>query len=107
MLWDQNIFLNIKLNRLLQMFLTYRQGLRVILVFIFCQVMTVTAFAESVTLNLKGADINAVIGTVAEITGKNFIIDPRVKGKVTVISSRPMDEKEVYQVFPLCQPAKW
>jgi len=57
------------------------------------------AYAESVTLNLKGADINAVIGTVADITNKNFIVDPRVKGKVTIISSRPMDEKEIYQVF--------
>ncbi len=56
-------------------------------------------FAESVTLNLKGADINAFIGTVADITKKNFIIDPRVKGKVTIISSRAMDEKEIYQVF--------
>jgi len=33
------------------------------------------------------------------VTDKNFIIDPRVKGKVTVISSRPMDSDEVYQVF--------
>ncbi|MDH3986452.1 MAG: type II secretion system secretin GspD, partial [Gammaproteobacteria bacterium] len=35
----------------------------------------------------------------AEVTDRNFIIDPRVKGKVTVISSRPMDSDEVYQVF--------
>ena len=58
-----------------------------------------TSQAESVTLNLKGADINALIGTVADITNKNFIIDPRVKGKVTIISSKPMNEKEIYQVF--------
>jgi len=55
--------------------------------------------AESMTLNLKDADINAVISTVAEMTGKNFIVDPRVKGKVTVISSRPMNADEIYQVF--------
>lgn len=55
--------------------------------------------AQTVTLNLKDADINALIGTVAEVTGRNFIVDPRVKGKVTVISSRPMDGEEVYQVF--------
>ncbi|MDH3933794.1 MAG: type II secretion system secretin GspD [Gammaproteobacteria bacterium] len=52
-----------------------------------------------VTLNLKDADIGALISTVAEVTERNFIIDPRVKGKVTVISSRPMDSDEVYQVF--------
>jgi general secretion pathway protein D len=56
-------------------------------------------FAQTITLNLKDADINALIGTVAEVTGKNFIVDPRVKGKVTVISSRAMDSDEVYQVF--------
>ena len=55
--------------------------------------------AETVTLNLKDADIGALISTVAEVAGKNFIVDPRVKGKVTVISSRPMNSDEVYQVF--------
>jgi len=55
--------------------------------------------AETVTLNLKDADISALISTVAEVTERNFIIDPRVKGKVTVISTRPMNSDEVYQVF--------
>lgn len=57
------------------------------------------AVAESMTLNLRDADISEVIGTVSEMTGKNFIVDPRVKGRVTVISSKPMDEEELYQVF--------
>ena len=55
--------------------------------------------AQTVTLNLKDADISALIGTVAEVTGTNFIVDPRVKGKITVISSRPMNSDEIYQVF--------
>ncbi|MGD8629563.1 MAG: type II secretion system secretin GspD [Gammaproteobacteria bacterium] len=55
--------------------------------------------AEEVTLNLKDADISALISTVAEVTERNFIVDPRVKGKVTVISTRPMNSDEVYQVF--------
>lgn len=58
-----------------------------------------SVWAASVTLNLKDADIGALIGTVAEVTGTNFIVDPRVKGKVTVVSSKPMDSDEVYQVF--------
>ncbi len=58
-----------------------------------------TAFSTSVTLNLKDADINALIGTVAEVTGTNFIVDPRVKGKVTVVSAKPMESDEIYQVF--------
>ena len=64
-----------------------------------CLVWVSPLFAQTITLNLKDADINALIGTVAEVTGKNFIVDPRVKGKVTVISSRAMDSDEVYQVF--------
>ena len=56
-------------------------------------------WAKSVTLNMKGADINAVIATVAEATGKNFIIDPRVKGKVTIISTKPLNKDQLYQVF--------
>ena len=60
----------------------------------------VPAYAEgSITFNLKDAELQTVIATVAEFTGKNFIIDPRVKGKVTVISSKPMDANEVYQTF--------
>ncbi len=55
--------------------------------------------AEEVTLNFSDADLVAVINSVSQITGKNFIIDPRVKGKVTVISSKPLNEEEVYNVF--------
>jgi general secretion pathway protein D len=53
----------------------------------------------SVTLNLKDADISTLIATVSEVTGKNFVVDPRVKGKVTVISSSPMDANAVYATF--------
>jgi general secretion pathway protein D len=52
-----------------------------------------------VTLNLKDADISTLISTVSEVTGKNFVVDPRVKGKVTVISSSPMDAAGVYETF--------
>ncbi len=55
--------------------------------------------AEEVTLNFSDADLVAVINSVSQITGKNFIIDPRVKGKVTVVSSKPLNEDEVYNVF--------
>jgi general secretion pathway protein D len=51
------------------------------------------------TLNLKDADINTLITTVSEVTGKNFIVDERVKGKVTVISSKPMSSEAVYETF--------
>ncbi|MDQ3797013.1 MAG: type II secretion system protein GspD, partial [Pseudomonadota bacterium] len=54
---------------------------------------------KKVTLNLKDADIGTLIETVAEITGKNFVVDPRVKAKVTVISGEPISKDELYQVF--------
>ena len=51
------------------------------------------------TLNLKNADINVLIATVAEITGRNFIVDPRVEGRVTVITSEPMTPAQIYDTF--------
>jgi general secretion pathway protein D len=50
-------------------------------------------------LNLKDADIQVLIATVAEITGKNFIIGPNVQGKVTVISTTPQKADEIYKTF--------
>ena len=49
--------------------------------------------------NLRNADIRAVIAEVSRVTGKNFIIDPRVQGKISIVSSSPMSDKELYQVF--------
>ncbi|MES9843096.1 MAG: type II secretion system secretin GspD [Candidatus Sedimenticola sp. PURPLELP] len=57
------------------------------------------AFGGGITLNLDGADIKTLVTVVSEATGTNFIVDPRVKGKVTVVSAKPMDENELYQVF--------
>ena len=61
--------------------------------------LVLTAHAAPVTLNLKDADINALVESMSVLTGKNFIVDPRVKGRVTIVSSKPMDEKELYEVF--------
>ncbi|HAT1972116.1 GspD family T2SS secretin variant LspD [Legionella pneumophila serogroup 1] len=49
--------------------------------------------------NLRNADIRAVIAEVSRITGKNFVIDPRVQGKVSIVSSTPLSNRELYQVF--------
>ncbi len=51
------------------------------------------------TLNLKDVDINVLIATVSEITGKSFIVDPAVQGKVNVVSSQPLSKAELYQTF--------
>ena len=52
-----------------------------------------------VTLNWKDADIRKVIEAVSEVTGKNFIIDPRVSGKVTLLSATPMSPDAFYEAF--------
>lgn len=60
---------------------------------------TAVVMAQAITFNMRDAELATVISTIAEVTGKSFIIDPRVKGKVTVISSRPMTQAEAYQIF--------
>jgi general secretion pathway protein D len=54
---------------------------------------------ETWRLNLKDADIRAFVSQVADITGYSFVVDPRVKGKVTVLSSAPMNKDEIYDLF--------
>ena len=63
------------------------------------QTSTQTAASDSWQINLKEADIGAFISQVADITGKSFVIDPRVKGKVNVLSSEPMNKDGVYELF--------
>ncbi len=58
--------------------------------------MPVRAADDPVTLNFVNADIEAVVRAVAEITGKSFIIDPKVKGTINIISTRPVARSLVY-----------
>jgi general secretion pathway protein D len=50
-------------------------------------------------INLKNADIREFTTQVSAITGKSFIVDPRIKGNVTVISSTSMDSDAIYELF--------
>ncbi|MEQ8483393.1 MAG: type II secretion system secretin GspD [Pseudomonadales bacterium] len=50
-------------------------------------------------INIKNADLNEFVVQVAEITGKTFVVDPRIKGNVTVISNTPMSADAVYELF--------
>ena len=76
------------------------RGLRSILLSLFLMLsLSAPASADEITLNLKDADIRALISTVSKFTGKNFIIDPRVKAKVTVISANTLTPEAVYEVF--------
>ena len=52
--------------------------------------------ADKVTLNFVNADIDAVVKAIAEITGRNFLVDPRVKGTVNIVSAHPVPKALVY-----------
>ncbi len=53
----------------------------------------------TITPNYKDADLSQIIQAVGEVTGKNFIIDPRVNAKVTMLSSTPMSPAAFYEAF--------
>jgi general secretion pathway protein D len=53
----------------------------------------------TITPNYKEADIRQIVEAVGEVTGRNFIIDPRVNAKVTMLSSTPMTADAFYEAF--------
>lgn len=61
--------------------------------------LSVPAAMAQHELNLQDADMQTLISTVSEITGKSFIVDPRVEGTVTVIARKAMTADEIYDVF--------
>ncbi len=68
-----------------------------LLLVLFCSLSL--AEKDEFSLNLNEVDMRVMIDTVADITGKNFIVDPRVVGKVSVVTSKPMQAKQIYEIF--------
>jgi len=60
---------------------------------------TGTVVAQDFTVNLKETDIQELIKFVAEATGTTIVVDPSVKGKVKVVSSKPVSKDELYELF--------
>jgi|TARA_Y100001970_G_scaffold244649_1_gene311011 general secretion pathway protein D len=54
---------------------------------------------QDLVLNLRDADINGLIEIVSQETGINFIVDPRVRGQVNVVSGQPIRREELYDLF--------
>ncbi len=78
--------------------------LRVTLAIILLLALAIPAQAQvaqqiTITPNYKEADIRQIIEAVGEVTGRNFIIDPRVSGNVTMLSSTPMSPDAFYEAF--------
>jgi len=53
----------------------------------------------AITPNYKDADLGQIIEAVSAVTGKNFIVDPRVRAQVTMLSSSPMSPDAFYEAF--------
>ena len=54
---------------------------------------------DGVTLNFVNAEIEGVVKVISEITGRNFLVDPRVKGTISIVSAKPLSRAMVYEVF--------
>ena len=52
-----------------------------------------------ITPNYKDADLGQIVEAVSQVTGKNFIIDPRAKAQVTMLSATPMSPEAFYEAF--------
>ena len=61
--------------------------------------VTVVPRSGEVLLNFQSADLQAVVKAMSQMTGRNMLIDPRVRGQVTIVSARPMPIAGAYQVF--------
>ena len=79
------------------------QGARIILVLCFGGLLAApAAWAQQdavITPNFRDADIREIVEAVGEVTGRSFILDPRVNAKVTVLSSTPMSAEAFYETF--------
>ena len=60
---------------------------------------TPIAASAQQTLNVRDADIRAFIQDAARVTGRTFIIDNKVQGKVSVVTDRPLSRSEYFEIF--------
>jgi general secretion pathway protein D len=61
--------------------------------------MATAPLAAQHSLNVRDADVRAFIEDAATVTGRTFIIDGRVQGKVSVVTDRPLSRSEYFEVF--------
>jgi len=55
--------------------------------------------ANQATLNFVGADIESVVRAVGHYTGNTFIIDPRVKGTINLVSEKPVTKTQAFEML--------
>lgn len=72
---------------------------RAVLLFFALTLGALPALAQDYTVNLKDTDIQELIKFVAQATDTTIVVDPAVKGKVKVVSSKPVSRDELYELF--------
>ncbi len=65
----------------------------------FTQERPAATAADKVTMDFRDIELADMIQTISELTGRNFLYDETVKGRVTIISPEPMSLDQAYQLF--------
>lgn len=81
-----------------------RRAVRLLLPAAFCLLLVpdaarAAATRDDVTLNFVNVEIEAALKVMSELSGRNFIVDPRVKGVVSIVSAAPVSRASAYEVF--------
>lgn len=85
------------MNRLLR---TFRGlGLGLVVAALLCLVASGVRAEQTWTINFKDTELEEVVRFVAQTTGKTIIVDPKAKGRVQVISSQPLNQEQLYDLF--------
>ena len=58
-----------------------------------------SASKQNILLNFKDVDLRQIIDLMSDLTNQNFLVDEKVRGKVTIISPRPVSSAEAYNIF--------
>lgn len=76
------------------------RGIRLSICLVLAMIMiSADVLAQAVRINFRDADIRSVIESVAEVTGRTFVLDPRVNGQITIISPEAIDSELFYEAF--------
>ena len=75
-----------------------RTPVQLLTAIVLCILAVPCAHAQT-TPNFRDADIRKIVEAVGEVTGKTFILDPRVTAKVTILSKTPMSPEAFYEAF--------
>jgi general secretion pathway protein D len=55
--------------------------------------------SDKVILNFENSDVQSVIKAISQLSGKNFVVDPKVKGTINIVSERPISKSDSYKVL--------